>query len=247
MRVAVALCGLLSVGVLSSCTSDDDTTLDFGTATSPSQTTAVRPTTTSAVPGSTTSTSSTLPAGPSTTAVAPTTVPPTDPFTTNAESTTVVSEETTTTPPPTTPEDQVKADYLLARDARAVCSVDPPSCDYSAVAVAGSPAESAVRSTVQTLVAENIRPIPGHGEVQIKIESVTITGDTASLVVCNLDSVVLYNVGDQANPDDDVVVNDEVLSYRVMWAMRVSAGRWLPYDSQKVEEASEGVDLCGFA
>jgi hypothetical protein len=255
MRVTAALCGMLlvgvmSVGVLSSCTSDDDTTLDLGTATSPSPTTVRSSTTSTSQTSMTstfqTSTTSTIVAGTTTTAVVATSVPVTDPPTTISDPTTVPADLTTTIPP-ATPEDQVTADYLSAHEARLQCAYSPEACDYAILAIPGSPDDTYIRDRYAQRIRDNIRPVVGHGEVKIKIENVTVSGDVATLIACNFDTIVLFNIADPATPDDDVVVNDHVASFRVRWEMRLLDGRWLPYEGTNLEQGVDGVDICGLA
>ena len=242
MRLRVlGVCVSVSVAMLGAACSSNAKTTDLSLGT-------IAPTTTT-VP------STTLPA---TTSVPPTTttivVDPTTTSTELATTTTAPAETTIASPPPTeappttiepTLEDQVKADFERARQARTACAYDPLSCDYAAVAVAGSPMDVATRDLMQFRIDNNLRAVPGRGEAKSRVESVGFEGDSAFVTSCLFDAVIVFDVADPSNPDDDIVYNDERNSYEARWELRKQDGQWLFFDETDLQSLKDG-DLCGF-
>jgi len=240
-----SLCvGLCAAVLVVSCSSDSDgSDLGLGTtgatAASPPtteapETTAAR--TTVAVTTSTTTTSTTEPPITATTAPPPTEAP------------------TTAAPPPTeaptttaelSAEDKVKADFEAARLVRSQCGFDPVSCDYAAMAVPGSPTDLDTRDLMQFRLDNNLRSFPGKGEALSRIESVGFEGEAAFVTSCLFDSVIVFDIADPANPDDDIIYNDERNSYETRWELRLVGSRWLLYDGVDIRSLKDG-DLCGF-
>ena len=154
------------------------------------------------------------------------------------------STEEETAPLPSA-EDLVKADFLAAIAARRQCGIDPANCNYEAVAIPGSPMDELTRSTMSDRIKANIRAVEGRGDTQIRVESVSLTGNLASVTACAYDTVVLFDVADPANPSDDIVFNDTVESARVKWELRELAGRWLIVADHRLGVLTGG-DLCAF-
>ena len=230
----------IAAAVLVGCTSDSKGNgLNLGTtpaASSTSTTIAAATTTTTTttmvtvaptVEGTTTAATK----NPTTSSATPPTSPPTD--------TTSISTA------PATVEAQVEADYLAARQVRQNCTYDPASCDFASIAIPDSPMDRKTRATVQQRLADNLRGKPGFGDVLVRVESVKLTGDSAFATVCTYDTGVLFDIADPANPDDDIIFNDQKHSYRVRWELHQLGGRWLMYTGTGLDDAS-GSDLCGF-
>ena len=142
-------------------------------------------------------------------------------------------------------EAQVKADYLAGFAARRQCDFIPESCDYAAIAVPGSRQDDFTRSTMKTRLDGNLRAVEGKGSYQTRVESVVVGGDVAFVFVCDYDAGIVFDVGDPANPSDDVVFDDSVLSARVKWELHRSGDGWAKFDGVNLETRSGG-DLCGF-
>ncbi|MCU1387341.1 MAG: hypothetical protein JWL72_679 [Ilumatobacteraceae bacterium] len=214
-----------AVALLASCSSSSgDRALDLGATSLSSRTTAaVAPTAAPTTP----------PVTDPPTTVVPSTLPATDPPTTVAE--------TTTTPP--SKEDEVRAAYLAASSARSHCTYDPSTCDYAAISIPGSPMDTKTREVVAERTRLNLRGVEGKGSVTTQIEGVGFEGDVAFVNICVYDTAVLYDIVDPANPDDDIVYNDNVDSYRARWEMRYDGGRWLLFEGTSLERVI-GENLC---
>lgn len=159
-----------------------------------------------------------------------------------AATTTVAS---TTSPTPTSEEEQVKADYLSAFAARRQCNFDPEGCKYGSIAVPGSPTDKYTRATMKTRVDDHLYAREGNGDAVVRVETTSLSGDTATVTTCYFDTLVLFDIADPTNTADDIVFNEVKESARVRWNLRRLNGSWLLYDGIDLE-ALTGGDLCGF-
>jgi hypothetical protein len=162
---------------------------------------------------------------------------------------------TTTTVAPTTTVDPLAAEEAAASEAaeqarlaRLNVLVSPD--DPAAIAaldqfyVAGSPARAEVDSSLIDLETEGweVRP---HSTVPetLTVEEISFGGPgAATLVVCIIDSGVIYEPG--AAPDGgDVIVNDTVYAARSQYEMVMVDGAWKLADISLVEEW-QGIAEC---
>jgi hypothetical protein len=167
----------------------------------------------------------------------------------------VTTTTTTTTPAPTTTLDPLAVEEVAvteaarqARLARLNVLVNPG--DAAAVAaldqyyVAGSPARAEVDGSLMDLETEGwaVRPNPDVPEA-LTVEEITFDGHTnAALVVCIIDSGIVYEPG--AGPDGgDAIVNDIIYAYRSEYLMSKVDGSWKLVDVIGVEEW-QGVTEC---
>jgi hypothetical protein len=247
MRFRSLCVGLCAATLLVSCSSDANgsdlglgttaTTARAPTTTDAPETTVARTTiapTTSTTTRSTTSTTEPLPTA---TSAAPSTEAPTTALPPVSEAPTTTGELSL--------EDKVKADFEGAVEARHHCSYDPYSCDYAAISVAGSPMDVETHQVVETRIEQNLRAVEGHGDVKTRIESVGFEGASAFVQICAYDTVVIFDVADPTNPGDDIIYDEEKVSFKVRWELREVEGRWLLFEGTNLEELKDG-DLCGF-
>jgi hypothetical protein len=169
---------------------------------------------------------------------------PTVPATTIAATTTTTTTELVTT---TTvdPKAEVEAAYLAALEARKACAYDPVNCNYALIAVPGSPQDLFTRETMKGRIENDLRPVNGFGKAVTRVDDVILGGDVAFVTICGLDSIVLFDIVDPANPGDDIVFDDSTISQRVKWEMRRTNGVWLMFEGTELER-STGEDLCDF-
>ena len=176
---------------------------------------------------------------------APTTTTATAATTTDApESTTTTTGPTASTPLPSE-EEQVKADFLAAMAVRRQCGLDPAKCDYAALAIPASLMDKQTREQMSSRIENNLRATAGQGDLRLRVESVRVFDQQASVVACGFDDIVIFDVGDPRDPNDDVVFNDSVGSARTTWTMERANNRWLIRDGVPSQELAGG-DLCGF-
>jgi hypothetical protein len=169
-----------------------------------------------------------------TTSTAPTTTPTT--------TTTIVSSPPTE-PPPTEPppaatappttldlvalDQQIRADFERTWAGYNECGYEPADCDYRAVAIPGSEVDRTLRSFVQDLLVNNLRVGRDSGPASVSILGVApVDSDTADVTACATDGLVLFDIGDPANPGDDIVLNDALNSYLGVWRMAEIRGEW---------------------
>jgi hypothetical protein len=176
-------------------------------------------------------------------AAAPTELPTTAPAPTDAPTT--LATEPAATAPRVSKEDQVRADFLAAREVRQNCSYEPLACHFESIAIPGSPMDLATRKEVADAIANNVAAKRGFGDVTVRVEGIGFEGHAAFVTACAFDTGVLFDLADPANPDDDNVVDDSVASYRVRWELRQLNGGWLIFDNKGLEQLTAG-DLCGF-
>ena len=133
----------------------------------------------------------------------------------------------------------------MALSASEACGDEPADCDYSAVAVPASPTDLTIHRRVADRVKNNLRTIPGRGDLHVRIDSVTFNRESAFVAICAFDSAIVYDIGDPTNADDDIIFNDERNSYDVRWEMRQVNGRWILFEGVNLRTLKDG-DLCGF-
>ena len=105
--------------------------------------------------------------------------------------------------------------------------------------------DTMTRSSVKSRLDANLRAKEGFGDVQIRVEAVDAAGSSAFVTICGYDTLVIFDVSNPANPDDDIIFNDNKDSYRVRWELRQLDGRWLLYEGTNIAQLSGG-DLCNF-
>lgn len=169
-------------------------------------------------------------------------------------SATTVSPATTTVDTPTSttietapdPALAVRAAVDLAQETYSACLVAMPACDPATLAVARAGdllARNTQRIEEWNALSYTVRARDGFRYV---IESVQLdrTGTTATLTVCIADGSRL--VQPNAAPDgSDVIVDDEFISGRSTWDMRLDAdGVWRAFDTAPLGETSSE-DVCG--
>ena len=110
------------------------------------------------------------------------------------------------------------------------CMVTPSHCDGRVLSATYNGAALAnVRMFVSRLRAQHLRVrYPSTSSYYGIVSAAAVSGDarTGEITVCGVDGGVLYDQRDPANPADDVVVNDELISSRDLWSMRLIDGRW---------------------
>ena len=94
-------------------------------------------------------------------------------------------------------------------------------------------------------IVGNLRAVEGVGNVQTRVEDVVVGGDVAFATVCTYDTIIIFDVGDPANPADDIIFNDAKESLRVSWEMHRISGTWLRFEGTDLEKLT-GEDLCAF-
>ena len=111
-----------------------------------------------------------------------------------------------------------------------LCMVTPSHCDSRVLAATYDGAALAnVTTFVSRLRTQHLRVrYPSASSYYGVVSAAAVNGDarTGTVTVCGVDGGVLYDQRDPANPDDDVVVNDELTSSRDIWSMRLIDGRW---------------------
>lgn len=187
-------------------------------------------------------------ASPATAAVAPATTTPTS--TTVAIATTLATASTSTVPTtavqPVDVSDAVRAAVDLAQATFSACLVAMPACDPATLAVArgGDLLErNSERIEEWNALGYTVRDREAFRYV---IESVEVdaSNTAATVTVCIADGSRL--VTPNAAPDgSDVIVDDEFVSGRTAWQLRLDTdGVWRAFDTAPVgESASE--DVCG--
>ncbi len=221
------------------------------TRTAPPTTTAVTASavTTAEVTTSTSAPPDTMSAHPFVSTTIPVGEPTNGPTITETSQTTTVGESTFEPVAPTVGLDavalEVSAQYNADQTAYNDCFSDPANCSFSAFDISNSPMDSNAHAALATNVSGNLRSIPGHGSVRDQIEAVKVNGDTAFITACTYDTVVIFQIGDPANPSDDAVFNEESVSYRAQWELRRLDGAWRIFQGTTLERKF-GSDLCGF-
>lgn len=204
MRTRMLLATIAALAV-TACSNGDDAT--------PTTTTTAAPTTTA----STTSTTST-----STTTTSSTTTTTTRPPTTES------------TPPTTEPRDEIQEvidGFQAAWRAFDAAKLDPTNDATvdAARALFSGDSLAALNERVEQFRNENLRgvtnpDVPARADVYQ--DSVTIQGDVATLLVCDVNSNMLVEVG--AAPDgSDAIVNDDIVARLIDTTMIRSSGGWL--------------------
>lgn len=178
------------------------------------------------------------PASPTSIALATTVVP--------LSISTVATDVAPTTEAQPDPEVAVRAAVDLAQATFSACLVAMPTCDPSTLAVARTGAvleRNSARIEEWNALGYTVRDREAFRYV---IESVEVDGSgmeaTATVCIADGSRLVMPN----AAPDgSDVVVDDEFVSGRTAWQLRLdSDGVWRAFDSSPVgESASE--DVCG--
>jgi hypothetical protein len=140
-------------------------------------------------------------------------------------------------------EDAVRSNFLSALAAREQCDYKPTACDFSAVSVAGSEMDLTTHQTMKMYSDNNLRAVSGHGDVFIRVESVKVSGNDATVVSCVFDTEVIFDVGPAPGPSDDVVFDDSQRSDRVRWQLEIADGSWRIINGERLRTLTGG-DLC---
>jgi hypothetical protein len=192
-------------------------------------------------------------------AAAPTTSPP-EPTTTAPSTTAATSTSTTTTtttptvaPATTTLEDvknQVIAGFDAGEKAYLAALADPASFDPTTIeaAYAAGKVRDNVISALTDFQRQGFRTEPGPQALQYYVvEGVTLLDGPpvtrARLSVCSVSDSVVYDPRDPSNPDDDAIVNAELVSRHRDWTMAVENGTWKRLESAETEK-EVGENAC---
>ncbi len=247
---------LFAIAFASSCSTDSrstDLNLDsvVETAASPPATSATTvPLTASPPTVPLTASPTTASPLPTSTSVVPLSTVATSPIPTTSTTPTttavnVADATTTSVQVELSAEDRVRQDFEMARATRERCGFDPATCQYESVALAGSPIDLSTRALMAFRLEYNLRSVEGRGAALLRVDKVSVEGESAFVSVCLYDPVVVYDIADPTNPSDDIIYNEERNSYETRWEMRQSAGRWLLFERRDLRSLKGG-DLCGF-
>jgi hypothetical protein len=183
---------------------------------------------------------------------APTTI--TSPAATT-ESPTTTATPTTTAAPTTTidPVAALQADvesaYRTIWD-RAVLALQNPNdatLEADALELRAGSARDGLAERLEQLRSRGqaIRPnaaLPAGFTIEVPAQRVTNSPDLAAILVCELDSWTLVEVGTGAG-GSDTVVNDSIATYREQITMQLADGVWRALDVVRVGEWT-GVESC---
>lgn len=226
LRVSRCAVGVVALAAFAACSSDN----------APPQESAVESGPSNVVASSTTVTIPTTTSSPSpTTAEMVSTVLPT----------TSVSPPAPTISPAESAESAVRTAIGLAQDSFSACLVAMPACDPATLAVAR--AGDLLERNVSRIEEWNAAgyTVRDRDRFRYVVESVELSADVTSAVVtvCIADGSRL--VVPQAGPaGEDVIVDDEFISGRSMWDMRLdSDGVWRGYDAPALGP-TEPSDVC---
>jgi len=110
------------------------------------------------------------------------------------------------------------------------CVMTPSHCDGRVLAAGYDGAALAnVRTFVARLRAQQLRVrYPSADSYYGVVTAATVNADTTAgaVTVCGVDGGVLYDQRAPASHAGDVVVNDELISSRDVWSMRLIDGQW---------------------
>lgn len=175
----------------------------------------------------------------------------TSPPTTVAPSTSTTSS-TTTEPSATTTtsledlEAQIRADFARIIETRLLCGQDPANCPISEITVAGSPYSAFLSALMTERSQQNLRSRPGYGDFKYRVDTIAVGSnqrEQATVTTCQVDSIVLFDVGPQGELDPGIVFDDSTVSARTEWELKQVDEIWLLWDARVLAETI-GPDLC---
>ena len=208
MRLPSLLATIATLAVTAAaCSSGDDDTTN---------------TTTTSAAATTTSTT--------TTTTRPTTSTTTEALTTTSDAPTT-TDATTSTSEPVDPVQEVIDAHQAAWLALEAAMADPTNEQAvdTARALVGGRILEILEERIEQFRRDNIRGVPNPdvpASSTVDRDTVRIEGDTASMLVCEVDSIVLVEIG--AAPDGgDAVVNDSVVARVIDTTMTRSPSGWL--------------------
>ncbi len=177
-------------------------------------------------------------AEPSTTSVVPSTT---------STSTTTAATTTTTTLPVTTTisaldaeKAKVEAAYRAVEEAYISSLLDLDNYDPADLStiVAPGPWLDLQLSTLANLKAQGRRARPNSPDIRsIIVESVDLSSASASdasVTSCYSNNLVIYEPGQSAGPEDDVIVNDALGAHRFRYQMVKAGGVWKVLEGRTV-------------
>lgn len=153
---------------------------------------------------------------------------PTEPTTTQSP---VVTEPPTTAPSAMGPSESLHAEiegaFLELEKNFDKCQSSPRTCDVATLAVPGGDAfDWWSRRYVELADAgQVVRPALGSRSVVRSID-LALDAAIATVTFCDVDGDVLVLDGASTGPEDDVVVNDQVVSRQVVWTLTKYDGAW---------------------
>jgi hypothetical protein len=128
------------------------------------------------------------------------------------------------------PKSVMVAQFDAGSHAYQLCMVTPSHCDGQLLAATYDGAALAnVTTFVSRLRTQHLRVrYPSASSYYGVVSAAAVSSDarTGEITVCGVDGGVLYDQRDPANQNDDVVVNDELISSRDLWSMRLVDGHW---------------------
>lgn len=209
-RLAAALTVLAVVST--ACSGGDDDTAPI-TTTAPPVTTAV----------------ASEPAAPTSTTAVP-------PSTTAAPTTTAA----TTTLAPADVEAQIRADFDRTMALYYECVYEPETCRFDEIGIPDSPIDLRLNETVNELIGQGFRGARDSGPTFHVVEGVEIIDPGRALVTaCVTDGAVLMAIGDPADPMDDAIWNDLLISTRGEWDFRRRGENWYRFDTRQIAQFPE--------
>jgi hypothetical protein len=137
----------------------------------------------------------------------------------------------------------VKVSYLVFVDVYWDCLQTPEACDPEAFTAPGSPAVTALATTVGELMAADL--FVGNDPVGYSVvEDVVVDpgGESATVRACWWDIGVLYGPPvTEGGPN--VIMNNKQVTSRFESTMTLVDGRWLLSEERRIERV-EGENLC---
>ena len=125
-----------------------------------------------------------------------------------------------------------------------VCLTAPSECDPTTIAVVNSPVYQYYIELVASYSADGlvVRDVGGRRQI---VESVRVGLDERSAVVrmCSVDGDWLLDPGATEDSADDIIVNDDINSYRAEWLILKTPTGWRRHSGQSLE-AWLGEDRC---
>jgi len=178
------------------------------------------------------------------------TAPPTT--TTGGTTTSTAGPSSSTTP--TTTVDDVKAEVVAGFDAAFKAYLagvyDPAHLDRASIEAtyAAGPLRDTTLQDLQRLATNGWmgRPTPENQEYYV-VESVEVAAGSpptrAVLKDCQVSDSVIFVPNDPANPNDDIIVNNQIESFEIQWDMVLEDGRWKRLQDQNLNRW-EGKNGC---
>jgi hypothetical protein len=169
------------------------------------------------------------------------------PTTTSAPASTT-EPTASTTPPSTTTDDviaQIEADFRRGWEAFIDCAAFPSECDSTAIAKPGSDAALLIEEEMASLARAGFRARLDTGPRELVFEETFLSGENqASITTCIIDGTWLVDPRNDDDPTNDIIVNDELNSYRTEWLLENVGGAWLRIAGKRIG-VFPNQDFCG--